>query len=260
MKSQRKPSLGTPTVGAHAGSRRSAAFRKGRVPTPTEFAEEGMELLTSSPGVSLASLTRLQESVKGLVTSVTSGRSSGESLAKLNPDGLWLKTYQGFSRPMLDGSLEPFSLTWPRWGTLLAGVLSGLSTWERGTDGIESSLWPTARTRGLLGGSGSREMVQTLVENGKLSEQEATDMLGVKLFPTPQSRDWKGQSHRGQYAPGDCLPNAVMFPTPSANNSTGQGEHGEGGPNLQTVVSGQLNPTWVEWLMGFPEGWTDLER
>jgi len=26
------------------------------------------------------------------------------------------------------------------------------------------------------------------------------------------------------------------------------------GPN------GQLNPTWVEWLMGFPEGWTDLEH
>ena len=21
---------------------------------------------------------------------------------------------------------------------------------------------------------------------------------------------------------------------------------------------GQLNPTWVEWLMGFPLGWTDL--
>ena len=23
--------------------------------------------------------------------------------------------------------------------------------------------------------------------------------------------------------------------------------------------SGQLNPTWVEWLMGFPEGWTELK-
>lgn len=28
--------------------------------------------------------------------------------------------------------------------------------------------------------------------------------------------------------------------------------------NLPEVVSGQLNPTWVEWLMGFPLGWTDL--
>jgi hypothetical protein len=26
-----------------------------------------------------------------------------------------------------------------------------------------------------------------------------------------------------------------------------------------TAAGGQLNPTWVEWLMGFPLGWTDLE-
>lgn len=24
------------------------------------------------------------------------------------------------------------------------------------------------------------------------------------------------------------------------------------------LVGGSLNPTWVEWLMGFPIGWTDL--
>jgi hypothetical protein len=25
-------------------------------------------------------------------------------------------------------------------------------------------------------------------------------------------------------------------------------------------AGGQLNPTWVEWLMGFPLGWTDCEH
>ena len=24
-------------------------------------------------------------------------------------------------------------------------------------------------------------------------------------------------------------------------------------------VGGRLNPRWVEWVMGFPEGWTDCE-
>jgi hypothetical protein len=24
------------------------------------------------------------------------------------------------------------------------------------------------------------------------------------------------------------------------------------------TIGGSLNPTWVEWLMGFPLGWTDL--
>ena len=27
----------------------------------------------------------------------------------------------------------------------------------------------------------------------------------------------------------------------------------------QEKATGSLNPPWVEWLMGFPEGWTDLE-
>jgi hypothetical protein len=31
-------------------------------------------------------------------------------------------------------------------------------------------------------------------------------------------------------------------------------------PQLPEQVGGQLNPTWVEWLMGFPLGWTDLGR
>jgi hypothetical protein len=28
--------------------------------------------------------------------------------------------------------------------------------------------------------------------------------------------------------------------------------------NLVEGKIGQLNPTWVEWLMGYPLGWTDL--
>lgn len=30
-------------------------------------------------------------------------------------------------------------------------------------------------------------------------------------------------------------------------------------PQLGTIVGGKLNPTWVEWLIGWPLGWTDLE-
>jgi site-specific DNA-cytosine methylase len=29
---------------------------------------------------------------------------------------------------------------------------------------------------------------------------------------------------------------------------------------LSREVGGSLNPTWVEWLMGYPLGWTDLEH
>ncbi len=29
--------------------------------------------------------------------------------------------------------------------------------------------------------------------------------------------------------------------------------------SLPEAVNGTLNPTWVEWLQGFPLGWTDLD-
>jgi len=38
-----------------------------------------------------------------------------------------------------------------------------------------------------------------------------------------------------------------------ANRRAGLQSHGV------NVVSGSLNPTWVEWLMGYPLGWTDLD-
>ena len=51
-----------------------------------------------------------------------------------------------------------------------------------------------------------------------------------------------------------------MWPTPRAQSATGASEapNRQGSPDLQTVCGGQLNPTWVEWLMGFPIEWTEL--
>jgi DNA (cytosine-5)-methyltransferase 1 len=48
-----------------------------------------------------------------------------------------------------------------------------------------------------------------------------------------------------------------LWTTPCAADA--QGSHGGNNHrSLRTDVAGQLNPTWVEWLMGFPPGWTDL--
>ena len=51
------------------------------------------------------------------------------------------------------------------------------------------------------------------------------------------------------------------FPTPhglSANQGQGDGEFGKA-IRQSTEATGQLNPTWVDWLMGYPAGWTDCE-
>ena len=52
------------------------------------------------------------------------------------------------------------------------------------------------------------------------------------------------------------------WPTPNANGTT-LGQWGGSTNSIRknpTLASGKLNPTWVEWLMGFPEGWTDLDN
>tara|TARA_Y100000593_G_C4064894_1_gene216236 strand:+ start:173 stop:505 length:333 start_codon:yes stop_codon:yes gene_type:complete len=55
----------------------------------------------------------------------------------------------------------------------------------------------------------------------------------VTIWPTPTSRDWR----------------------------SGKGARERPGHSQQIpeMIGGQLNPQWVEWLMGFPAGWTDLE-
>jgi hypothetical protein len=59
----------------------------------------------------------------------------------------------------------------------------------------------------------------------------------------------------------------AMFPTPRAASKSGGGIGLDGGsgarknPNYSPELGsgGSLNPDWVEWLMGWLIGWTDLK-
>jgi hypothetical protein len=48
----------------------------------------------------------------------------------------------------------------------------------------------------------------------------------------------------------------------AAYNDRGKSNLGEQVHGVENVIEmgGQLNPMWVEWLMGFPLGWTDLKH
>lgn len=59
----------------------------------------------------------------------------------------------------------------------------------------------------------------------------------VKLFPTPTSQDAKNCTLPPSQRERDSIP-GMMLRTGAA-------------------PGGQLNPSWVEWLMGWPIGWTD---
>ncbi len=104
-----------------------------------------------------------------------------------------------------------------------------------------------------------------------------TDETGSGLWPTPTGQDntqVRGESKTVGTKRGTTLGGAVrMWPTPAAHEARlGYQDRTTGKKGTQKsltteviddmggrqATTGQLNPTWVEWLMGFPIGHTDL--
>jgi len=148
------------------------------------------------------------------------------SFTKYDPDSCLWRTHQC----SLLGDLEPFLETWPQWGLMRDGECWEQRMLEQTIRGTESGLSPngvdsfhTPNTIGLDGGSNSRKALKKRKES----------------WPSPKSRDWKdgktvGTSNRQ---------------SPDLGKVVGQSK-----------TTGALNPTWVEWLMGWPLGWTDLKQ
>jgi hypothetical protein len=223
------------------------------------------------------------------------GNTWRASLAKYDHSTSMWKTAQC---SLLEDSMS-FSLTLPRWGLMQDGALYPQQTLVQTIKEKESGFWPTPNTlEGLApkkldrimeynnksrpGRSYASMNLREQVVYGKIPiwpTPMATDWkprgpnskqqgLGEKVkWPTPQARDHKGSSGRSNTGQELDLPTKVkLWPTPTANEDacgkpTGKmqkmlGNHPE---VRQDPNGGTLNPTWVEWLMGWPLGWTDLK-
>ena len=188
---------------------------------------QAYEQLTLFPADSHASPSPWLESkrAKGMID--TSGRRCSELSPSCDRVALSVKTYLESSR------LPPGR--WSRiWSVqditssclILRLRLSELSTDDQGYSSPASQMWPTPTARDCKGANSLKHLTQP---------------------KTPGNNHHVGQ-----------LANAVkLFTTPCAADA--QGTHGgKNHRSLRTDVAGQMNPTWVEWLMGFPPGWTDL--
>ena len=71
--------------------------------------------------------------------------------------------------------------------------------------------------------------------------------MAVKMWPTPTCRD-----HKGARLPETILKTGRNPLTNSLADATATTNPAEAGK-----LAGSLNPQWVEWLMGYPPGWTD---
>ena len=178
---------------------------------------------------------------------------------------LW-KTHQC----SLLGDLDEFLETWPQWGLMRNGECWEQRTLERRIRGTEFGLSPngvdsfhTPNTTGLDGGSNSRKALKKRLmfptpnasdgkganmkpdKNGIPHDIQKGYLRGiVKVWPTPRASDYKGATS----------PNAMSKAAKRGFN-----------PNLPeataatTTNGGQLNPTFCEWLMGWPLEWTELK-
>ena len=88
--------------------------------------------------------------------------------------------------------------------------------------------------------------------------------VSISLIPTPTTSDCKRgdrtlHCQKNPRAGMDLGTYVRNFPTPTIQDA-----HNNGGPSqlrrnrlpLNALVGGRLNPDWVEWLMGWPIGWT----
>jgi len=183
-----------------------------------------------------------------------SGRKWLELSVKYDRDTHSWKTH----RCLFKEDLPQSSVTLPKWGMMQRGVLYRLRTAEHGIKGSDCGALlgtPTATMR---------------VRSEKFRRGRTPNPAEAVMFPTPDANcGTRGSSanpaatHRPSGAQKQKnLNDAVkMWPTPRANDAEKRGkspaELARNSETLATQAGGQLNPTWVEWLMGWPIGWTD---
>ena len=113
---------------------------------------------------------------------------------------------------------------------------------EETDSGSSVEMWATPRTSDVTSG-------RTLNEKGQRISKSSDLVFGanladqVKMWPTPTARDYK-----------DSGENMNLYRSERQNTQLGVVAKRSEPENI-----GSLNPAWVEWLMGYEIGYTDLK-
>ena len=161
---------------------------------------------------------------------VTSGLKCLELYRNSGPLGSLVRTLLGSSI----WRSTRCTLTWKTKVTPSNRLLFRLVPSTPRTGGTDAPLWlgtPTA-------GTGTHGRSEKWRKGKTPNPQEY-----VMMFPTPKATDYKGSGPAG---------------SKSAEHDLKKGSLKGTVMYLEQGNGGQLNPDWVEWLMGFPIGWTEI--
>lgn len=256
------------------------------------------EWLMLSQVVSPVSHSAMQESDLEKMTTATCGLQHGIASASFDPDDACLRTFQvsllaDISQPSLEtwpkagivcgGAFYPQ----PNWERRISEIGSGLLP----TPTAQEPGWAVGGQVEIVDKDGNTPTHYNQrwydKNTGRLVQKGVTQV--AQMWPTPTAYDandvkrspegWSkraayrqsigrdhigtaGLSERIWLADNNVPLKISQWPTPRAGRDTLCGGVGHRkmlqGTELETG-RGQLNPDWVEWLMGWPIGWTSLE-
>lgn len=175
-----------------------------------------------------------------------SGGRCAASSASYDPSTSCWRTWQ---LSLLTTQLESYSARWPRWGMTRRGELCTPPMWappiaEPG--GSASRGWPTP----TVCGNHNRKGASPTSGDGLVT--------AVRQWPTPTA-----SQHNFSESPESFFARRGILKA-KKNNGNGAGTPlavaVKAPQGVPVQYEGNLNPDWVEALMGFPPGWTDVGR
>ena len=237
---------------------------------------------TSSQGDTRANRSRLQENKRALKIRDTSGQSILDLSKNVGRLGLLEKTLVD----TLNSVSTPLSRTWKVKITPSDRLVFQLRASAPTTKEKESGLWltPSATTISTRSKESMekrkkyRESIgRTTVPPGNLAEQVQYGKPTTEMWPTPRASAAMAEKteniqKRGTQR-GKLEESVAKWPTPTARDWKDSGKaviNSDRNLLPQKVArsdkdqwikgGGALNPMWVEWLMGYPSEWTDLNH
>lgn len=214
---------------------------------------------------------------RGHQTQDTFGRLYANISQQLDLFSVSSKMYRG----TLAWDSNRFTQTYELWVTQLRQDCLQRQKSVLHTKENDCSSWPTASTADAEGGHFGNQVEYNGKSFSKVNlNGTRRDAVEMNNWATPRTCDYKG-SQRKDESKWSLTEQTRNWPTPAATDHKGSGQTGTGRDRLDYAAErgltkhngrpdrdknntngnsrGQLNPAWVEQLMGLEAGWTNFD-